>query len=91
MSMRLSFHMNLLDIIWLYRVCNLLTRFDLPTSLPKDHQINTNDFINAMMLDKKNKNGTITCVLLTEPVGSSRIINNINNDLLISIIKNEYF
>ena len=91
MSMRLSFHMNLLDIVWLYRVHNLLTQFELPTSLPNDHQINTNHFINAMMLDKKNKNGTITCILLTEPLGTSRIINNINNDLLIPIIKNEYF
>lgn len=87
MSMNLSFHMNLIDAAWFHRVKYLLSRFELPTSLPKNHNINTNHFINSMMLDKKNKNNTLTCVLLTEPRGTCMITNNINNELLISIIQ----
>ena len=46
------------------RILNLLNKFSIPTSLPKN--INQKEFLNAILLDKKNTNSDIKFILFND-------------------------
>lgn len=83
LASKLSVEMNLFDVSDLRRVKDLLIAFDLPVDKPENMEYE--QFIKHMRLDKKNLAGKLRLIIPTS-IGHSEIRDDISEDILKKIL-----
>lgn len=83
LAMKLSIELGFLQQSELDQFKSFLSYFNLPIKLPDD--INHDDLINAMKVDKKNENNQIVFIIL-EQIGKANLANHITENLIRSIL-----